>query len=169
MYKAFKLQPHPCTLYNNKNLWLFKKTFFFSKPDIVLNISSNEFILKHSYWNNFKEGTQGSFKQDKCNRCVLTLEPSSIYIFIKVKRWKLAIKWCKFYSDINFFLLNNHTKITTQFMTTHLTVIAFTWSQKTAHFSPKHWLKKPPPTYEFPITKNLMELIPYLFVFIHLM
>ena len=51
--------------------------------------------------------------------CVLTHEPS-IYIFIKVKRWKPAIKWCKFYFDINFFLLKNYTKITTQFMTTHL-------------------------------------------------
>ena len=112
MYKAFELQPHPCTLYNNKNIWLFKKTFFFSKADIVLNISSNELILKHSYWNNFKEDTQGSCKQDKCNRCVLTHEPS-IYIYIKVKRWKLAIKWCKFYSDINFFIKksykNNYT------------------------------------------------------------
>ena len=39
--------------------------------------------------------------------------------------------------------------------------------KKLPPFSPKYWLKKLLPTYEFPIMKYLMELNRYLFIFIY--
>ena len=172
MYKAFKLQPHPCTLYNNKNM-IIQENLLFSKPEIVLNISFNEWFKSIPIEIILKKMLKDHLSKINVIDCVLTLEPY-IYIFIKVKRWKLAIKWCKFYFDIIFFIKksykNNYTVHENTFdwgrcKPTH-SVKALTWSQKTAHF-PQNRLKKLPPTYEFPITKYLMELIPYLLIFIH--
>ena len=111
MYKAFKLQPHPCTLYNNKNM-IIQENLLFSKPEIVLNISFNEWFKSIPIEIILKKMLKDHLSKINVIDCVLTLEPY-IYIFIKVKRWKLAIKWCKFYFDIIFFIKksykNNYT------------------------------------------------------------
>ena len=100
------------------------------------------------------------------------LNPLSIYL-LKLKDGSLQLNDAN--STLTFFLIkksnkNNYTVHDNNLMGAGENPIeqsTYIISKKTAHFSPKHWLKKLPPAY--PITKYLMELIPYLLIFIHLM